>query len=333
MTALTVAHAQRLVDRSTHPSATVVGCRRLSGGASRATWVLDLSNDAGAFHLIAQISPIASSVGVTRSVATEVAVVQAAHGAGVPTPVVYGFDEHDAELGAAWVLSSFVSGESIARRIQRDDTYQVARTRFVADAASALARLHGVTDPEVLDRLANTDQVSVYRDALDQLGHPSPAFELGFRWLEAHRPASVTPTLVHGDFRLGNVLMAPDGLASVLDWELAHAGDPMEDLGWICVRAWRFGGAPVVAGLGDLDSFVAAYNVECVRLGREPLASADAVRWWIVLGTVKWGVMCVMQASRHLLGLGGRHEHAAIGRRIAQNEWDVLQLIGLGPTI
>ena len=123
---------------------------------------------------------------------------------------------------------------------------------------------------------------------------------------------------MHGDFRLGNVIVGADGLAAVIDWELAHLGDPMEDLGWLCVKAWRFGGRPPVAGLGGYEELFAAY-AEAGGGTVDP----DVVRWWEVLGTWKWGVMCILQASAHLRGLVRSHELAAIGRRVCENEHDL----------
>ena len=171
--------------------------------------------------------------------------------------------------------------------------------------------------------LPTTDQVAQYRQSLDdlnaQLDQAHPAFELAFRWLEHNRPISARRTVVHGDFRLGNVMVGPDGLRAVLDWELAHVGDPMEDLGWLCVRAWRFGSNRPVAGVGDYDELLDAYSTATGFA-----AHRDDLRWWEVLGTLKWGIMCMLQASAHLLGFSRSHELAAIGRRVCENEYDVL---------
>ncbi len=295
---------------------------RLSGGASRTTSLIET---VGGRRLIVQVA-LRTERTVERSVRAEMALLRAAHQAGVAVPEVLAEREFDEVVGGSWALTTFVEGESIARRIQRDVAYAAARERFAQDCGRQLARLHSI-DGSALDALDDTDQVVLYRRVLDELGHPSPAFELGFRWLDEHRPPSAGHGLVHGDFRLGNLLIGPDGLTSVLDWELAHLGDPMEDLGWLCVRAWRFGGRQPVGGLGRLEDLLAAYDDECRLLGRDAAADPDHVRWWMVLGTLKWGVMCITQASRHLLDAGGTHEHAAIGRRVAENEWDVMELI------
>ena len=168
------------------------------------------------------------------------------------------------------------------------------------------------------------DQVQQYREVLDLLGEPHPAFELAFRWLADRRPPPAGEAIVHGDFRLGNVIVDGDGLAAVLDWELAHVGDPMEDLGWLCVKAWRFGGRGPVAGLGEYRDLFDAYSGASGR----PV-DPEVVRWWEVLGTLKWGIMCIMQASAHLTGASRSHELAAIGRRVCENEHDLLALMGV----
>jgi len=129
--------------------------------------------------------------------------------------------------------------------------------------------------------------------------------------------------VVHGDFRLGNLIVDESGLAAVLDWELVHRGDPLEDLGWFCVRAWRFGeDTRPAAGLGSIEDFVASYE----RAGGGHV-DRDALRWWQVLGTLRWGVICQRQAHRHLSGQTRSVELAAIGRRVCENEWDLLELL------
>jgi hypothetical protein len=156
------------------------------------------------------------------------------------------------------------------------------------------------------------------------LGQPHPAFELAFRWLGDNRPPRSAPVVVHGDFRHGNLIVGPDGIRAVLDWELSHLGDPLEDLGWLCVKAWRFGSPLPVGGFGPVDQLVDAYE----GATGAPIDRA-ALHWWEVLGTLRWGVICIVQTFTHLSGTVRSVELAAIGRRVCEVEWDLLELLGL----
>jgi aminoglycoside phosphotransferase (APT) family kinase protein len=191
----------------------------------------------------------------------------------------------------------------------------------VADAGRALALLHAI-DIDGVTGLVEIDQIEFYTDVVDQLAQPHPVLELVRNWLIDHRPDSPRTAVVHGDFRLGNLIVGPDGLRAVIDWELAHLGDPMEDLGWLCVKAWRFGGAAPVAGLGTYEQLFDAY--EQAGGGK---VDADVVRWWEVLGTWKWAIMCILQANVHRSGTTRSHELAAIGRRVCENEHDLLVIL------
>lgn len=281
---------------------------RLTGGASRSTWRCI----AGGETVIVQIQQAEADA----DMALEAAVVEAAFEAGVPVPELIGFVPPREGSGAA-IVSRAVEGETIARRILRDDRFAVARERLVDQLGRAVAAIHRI-DPGAHPALPRSDPVDVARQRLDELGQPHPAFELGLRWLEEHRPDPLPDTLVHGDVRLGNVIVDDDGLAAVIDWELAHAGDPMEDLGWLVTPAWRFGSPLPAAGVGTRQALLDAYNDE---------AGADVdlatLRWWEVAGILKWGVICIGQADRHLSGARRSHELAAIGRRVCENEHDL----------
>jgi len=282
---------------------------RLSGGASRDTW--RFVADGRALILQRQRG------GDVRDMGVEAAVVRAAGEAAMPVAELVASSNQSNPLGASFMVLSAVEGETIARKILRDDEFAHAREVLPAQLGTALAQLHSIP----LDRvpaLPETDQVEQYRTMLDTLDQPHPTFELAFRWLDAHRPSSTARTIVHGDFRLGNVMVGPDGLRAVLDWELAHIGDPMEDLGWLCVKAWRFGSALPVAGVGRYEQLFAAYEAA----GGASI-DPDVVRWWEVLGTLKWGIMCILQANAHLAGFTRSHELAAIGRRVCENEHDL----------
>jgi len=288
--------------------ASIHGLHRLSGGASRETWRFEA--DGRPLILQRQRS------GDERDMLTEAAVVRAAGRGGAPVPEVIEARRRDDAV--SFMVLEAIEGETIARKILRDDEFATARTRLVGDLGAALATIHAL-DVGHISGLTQSDQLTSYTDVLDALGQPHPVLELVHNWLIDNRPASSGVGLVHGDFRLGNMIVGPDGLRAVIDWELAHLGDPMEDLGWLCVKAWRFGAAPPVAGLGDYDELFAAYEA-----AGGATIDPVVVHWWEVLGTWKWAIMCIIQSSAHLSGAARSHELAAIGRRVCENEYDLL---------
>jgi aminoglycoside phosphotransferase (APT) family kinase protein len=155
------------------------------------------------------------------------------------------------------------------------------------------------------------------------LGEPHPALELAIRWLRPRAPASGRLVLVHGDFRVGNLMVGPSGLVGVFDWEFAHVGDPHEDLAWPCIRSWRFGqDQRRLGGVGDPEDFFAAY--EAAGGGA---VDRSTITFWEVLGNLRWAVGCVSQAHRHLSGQAPSVELASLGRRACEMELEVLDLI------
>ncbi len=206
----------------------------------------------------------------------------------------------------------------------RDDRYAGARAGLARELGRVLARIHAVDPTEVASVEHVPDALETLWATHDGFGEARPALEVAFRWLDAHRPAVVRPALVHGDFRHGNLLVAPEGLTAVLDWELAHVGDPREDLGWACVRAWRFGAAPEVGGFGSRADLLAGY-AEVAGEAPDP----DAVAWWEVYGCVHWAVICRVQTERHLGGAERSVELATLGRRAVEAEYDALLALGL----
>ncbi|MGB6057466.1 MAG: phosphotransferase [Microthrixaceae bacterium] len=300
---------------------------RLTGGASRETWSFDAVDSAGLrTRLILQREQGGTALGLPF--AREDLLLGAATRAGVPVAEVVvdsvGCAALATGMGGARITRR-VDGEALAPKIVRGDEFAAARKRLPRQLAKALAAIHSIPPDEFTD-LGGEDPVEQIRAGLELLGINSPAFELALGWLDVNRPSQERTTVVHGDFRIGNMLVDRSGLRAVLDWELAHVGDPIEDLGWLCVRAWRFGGPGVVGGIGDLADLLAAYREAA---GSE--VTEDHVRWWIVAGTLRWGLICAVQASRHLDGHVRSVELATIGRRIAENEHDLLDLLGVPP--
>ena len=314
-----------VVGRNFGTPARVEGVRRLSGGASRESWSFDaVTGDGERRALVLRRDPGGHAGQSERGV--EYALLEAAGGGGVAVPAVCFLLDSEDELGSGFVMER-VEGETIPRRILRDEEYARARERMARQCGELAARIHAL-DPATLPPLpvqTAADQVDQYRDLIDGLGEPHPAFELGLRWLDEHAPHERSgTTLVHGDFRNGNFVVDPDGIRAVLDWELAHLGDPVEDLGWLCVMSWRFGVVDrPVGGFGTVDDLLAGY-----RNAGGGTVDLDELRYWEALGTLKWGVICQLQASTHLTGVVRSVELAALGRRVAETEWDLLELIG-----
>ncbi|MCU1454415.1 MAG: aminoglycoside phosphotransferase [Acidimicrobiales bacterium] len=308
----------------------VTDLRRLSGGASRQTWAVDAEVGGTPVPLILQrtrggAAPTGIAVGI------EAALLRAARPAGVPVADVVVSAGDDAltsiaadrlaGLGDAWMVLRRVPGEALPARVLRDDAFAAARARMLDDCAAALVAIHRIP-PTQVPELEDVDRLVRYREVLDGFGDPQPVFELAIRWLAAHQPTVVASGVVHGDFRTGNLLVDEHGLAAVLDWELAHLGDPAEDLGWFCTRAWRFGSPLPAGGFGTRDELLAAY----ARAGGAPV-DAERLHWWEVMGTLTWGVICMVQTATHRLGLSRSVELAAIGRRVCETELDLLRLL------
>jgi aminoglycoside phosphotransferase (APT) family kinase protein len=313
----------------------VSGLRQLPGGASRETWSLDVDCERNAVrtHLPLVLRRDPSASGVESSRRDEFALLRAALRAGVPVPEVYWIADEADTLGAPFFIMQRIEGETIARRLLRDDEFAAARGVMPEQLGRILARIHSI-DPqkEGLDFLSSPGDgkspAATELQRYDQIYRaiapdPHPAIELAFRWLQQRMPSSAALAVVHGDYRLGNVIVGADGIRAVLDWELAHLGDPVEDLGWLCVRAWRFGSDDQpVAGVGTRDRLLAAY-----RDGGGIRVEPDHLRYWEVFGNLKWAIICIMQAKTHLDGLKNSVELASLGRRIAETELELLNLI------
>ncbi len=318
--------------------------RRLTGGASRETWALDAVLDRGhdateTLPLIWQRDVRGAAKSLSRQL--EYQLMQAAFSVGIAAPEPLFFGDESLGEGESFFVRR-VEGETLPKRLLRDGEYANARSVLTPQLGALAARIHAI-DPAA-HNLAGLPapttgmspaayEVERYEQVFRAIAlEPHPVFELAFRWLRQHKviagargsaDESNLRMLVHGDFRIGNVLFGPEGLRVMLDWELAHIGDPMEDLGFLCVRSWRFGGLKPVGGIGDRDELFAAYEAA----GGETI-DPERVRFWEVFGNLRWGVICLSQARTYLDGHSNSVELAAIGRRTAETEWELLDLVG-----
>lgn len=301
--------------------------RALTSGASHRLWAFDgVAQDGRLQPLLLRSAPAASTQRHEEAAGLEAEAVAmaAARTRGVPVPRVHGVLMGVPGIGDAMLMER-VEGETIPRRILRDSSFDRIRPQLAGRCGEILARLHQVPSQEVagLRAQGGAFQVAHYWETYSRNAQPKPVFARAFRWLRDSLPAEVSESvLVHGDFRNGNLMIAPDGVRAVLDWELTHTGDPMEDLGWICVNSWRFGNLDLpVGGFGSREQLFEGYRSAGGRVDE------DRVRFWEVLGTLKWGIWCQASAVDFLSGAEPTIERAAIARRSSETEVDLMRLL------
>ncbi len=300
---------------------TVRELRSLSMGASKEICSFVAATPQGATRsLVLRRDPPADPH--PQRMACEAALLQAARQVDVPVPEVLAQGDGADGIGSPYLIMECLSGETIPRKILRDPQWAGVRAVLARRLGEIAARIHRIP-PDTAPTLDRSDQMAFWLEEYQRYGPPSPTFELALQWLEAHRPPPRTPVLVHGDFRLGNLMLGPEDVVGVLDWELAHLGDPISDLGWACVTAWRFGAPLPVAGVGEISELIDGYRQVS---GWAP--TPEEIHWWIVFGIFRWGTICRRQAARHLSGRNNALELAAIGRRFAENEHDLLVEMG-----
>lgn len=309
-------------------NAKLINLVRLSGGASQETWSFDVAMDNDATHeLILRRVPGGSIEGRNSTalpLSVEALLLKLAAKESVPAPKVVSVFEPNSEIGESFVMER-VAGETIARKILRDEVYDVARSKLTQDCATALAKTHATPLSELpnLNVSNGIQQLEHYEGVFRSFEIDRPVFEFAIKWLKENAPPPRSDVLVHGDFRLGNLIVDQNGLAAVLDWELAHIGDPREDIAWMCVNSWRFGQSENrVGGFGQLTEFLDIYAEQSdIRFAEVE------IDWWEALGSLKWGIMCMIMYESYRSKASPTVERAAIGRRVSETEIDLLNII------
>jgi aminoglycoside phosphotransferase (APT) family kinase protein len=316
----------RCVTRWFVGATSVTKTTKLSGGASQETWSFDIVHPGGLTGAILRRAPKGYGAAPTRAAGlnAEARLMQLAYEAGLPSPEVMHVLTPEDDLGTGFIMRR-IEGETIARKILRDGQFARARPILARQLGKVAAGIHALKRedlPELREMTAAKEIAELTRE-YRSFDWPRPVFELALRWLAAHDPGPPREvTLVHGDFRHGNLIIAEEGLRAVLDWELAHLGDPMEDLGWVCVNSWRFGEIDKpVGGFGSREDLYAGYEEGSRRVDPE------RARFWEVMGSLRWGVMCCGMMRRFRKDPEHSMERAMIGRRASETEIDLLRLL------
>ena len=298
----------------------------LTGGASKEIWKFEVSKDKQSTKMILRRGsgiegPLAIKTADEARIQKEVIKV------GAPVPIILAVSKNEEELGDSYIMH-FVEGETIARKILRDKEYKKALPLLAYQCGEAIAKVHNVDidNFSFLPKKPAEDQLEDLYATYQSFEQPSPVFEYAYLWLKEQDFSNFQESLVHGDFRLGNIIVNGEGLQSIIDWELAHIGNPLQDLGWVCGNSWRFGKSDkVVGGFGELEDLLEGYNsISKLKVNKE------MVKCWQVFGTFRWGVICLIQAYAHLNGTINSIEKAAIGRRVSETEIDIVDLLFLG---
>ncbi len=304
---------------------------RLTGGATKTTWSFDWVDDEGRRALILQQTPPRMHDAETSarrppklSGDEDAALMIVAREAGVPAPrVVHVLVPADG-LGGGYITER-IDGEALGKRIVADAAFDAVRPRLAAQCGEILAAIHCMPADRLpfLSRLSPTDELSIYAGLLKEHAFVHPALSYALRWIGERLPPDDQACVVHADFRTGNLIVDPaEGVRCVLDWEIARIGDPMHDLGVLCMRSWRFGGRGEVGGFGSREDLYTAYE----RASGMPV-DPRRVRFWEAMSNLKWAISCVRRGlARGADGKPASSELAAIGRRLEEPLWDFMTL-------
>ena len=308
----------------------LVRSERLSGGASQETYRLTVTGDGGERLLAMRRAPGGEPVEITDThpgLAAEAALMRAARAAGVPEPEVFYVLADDDGLGEGFIME-WLDGVTLGARVVRSPELDGIREELAYKCGEILARIHAIdVQATGLDQMLGTvspaEYVAQTWGRYLEWSTPQPMIDYAGRWLNDNLPEGFTPALVHNDFRNGNVMFDEHGVVAVLDWEVAHIGDPMRDLGWICTNSWRFGRTDLpVGGFGTYDDLFAGYeSVTGVPVDR------DRVKFWEVFGSFWWAIGCLGMAEHYRTGPDKTVERPAIGRRSSECQVDCVNLL------
>ncbi|MGJ3238782.1 MAG: phosphotransferase family protein [Anaerolineae bacterium] len=328
-----LAQLQAYLSEQMMMSVTITDARPLAGGASRDTWWFVIEADDASEQLVMRRDLPTQMFEQALTREQEFHLMRTAYEQGVTVARVRWLCADPDVLGSPFFIMDYVSGTSIGRRVIGRDEFATARAVLPGQMARELACIHqmDVSAPELAflkypaeGRTPAQQAIHEMRLVLDDLGADNPVWEWALRWVQTHLPPPNPLTFVHGDFRIGNLLVDEQtGLTAVIDWEFGHVGNPDEELGYLCMRDWRFG-APQhrAGGLTDRESFLKVYESASGRT-----VQRESVDWWEIMGNIRWGIICMAQANRHLSGQEVSVELASLGRRSAEMQLETLRLI------
>lgn len=305
------------------------GLERLSGGANMESWRFT----AGTQACVLRRAPGGDKLvgGRVIGLESEAALIRAACAAGVKAPEVLVELEPADGMGDGFIMRA-IPGTPDPAVILSEAEAEADGAALIAEIGREMAATHRIDHAGLaeLPVFENRAALAVLRERYLSYGGDRPILSLALRWLEANVPPSVPPKLVHGDFRMGNLLVDKGVLTGVLDWELAHIGDGHEDLAYGCMTVWRFARPDRPAfGLASVEALAAAYEAA----GGEQF---DPVRFrfWLVYRTFWWALGCMQMGNTWRGHLDRSLERVVVARRTSEQELDLLMLLeDLAPAV
>jgi len=302
---------------------------RLSGGAVQENWALDADMTGGTQpgpHQWVLRTDAAARVEASLPRSAEFGILQVAYAAGLRAPEPLWLCTDLAVTGREFFVMQRLPGVASGHRVTRDASLVPAPALLAQELAENLARLHAIRPPQprlsFLKTILARDNIAHYRSYLDTLNDAHPALEWGLRWCELNAPQREETTFIHRDYRTGNYLVHEGRLAGVLDWEFAAFGNPLEDVGWIFAKCWRFAGkAKPAGGIADAADFLGPYQRAAGRT-----VTPEALVYWQVMAHIRWAIIALQQAQRHLSGVEQSLELALTGRIVAELEYEIVAL-------
>ncbi|MFK7974752.1 MAG: phosphotransferase family protein [Halioglobus sp.] len=318
------------IQKNIAEDARLINCQQLSAGASQETYRVQYQTDSGeATVALRRAQPTAgedSSVG-GMGLELEAEVIRCAHSHSIPTPrVLYTLQPED-NLGRGFFMQ-WLEGETLGQRIVAAPELEATRKTLARSCGEILGKIHaiewqGTALEKELPVVDPAQLVEETYQAYLALDIPVPVIDYSWRWLNENLPTQSRTTLVHGDFRNGNLMVVPEGINAVLDWELAHIGDPLRDLGWLCVNSWRFGNSELaVGGFGVVDEMLAGY-----RQTSGVSVAKEALKFWQVFGSFWWAMVTLQMANSWRSGETPSLERPVIGRRSSEAQMDCVNLL------
>ena len=302
--------------------------QRLSGGSSNESWKVTITTKENDQDLVFRRTPDGNTKDEESNnfvgVINEANIMDLAFKFDVPVPKILKVIDNK-DIGKGFFME-FIDGETLGNRIVNSESFDATRPKLASKCGEIIAKIHSIPFSSI-DNIRTSDayeEIIRYEESYRNHGQQIPVFEYALSWLKDNIPKEIPLKLVHGDFRNGNLIISKkDYVSAVLDWEIFHIGDPYEDLSWICVNSWRFNKIDLpVGGFGHREDMYKSYEKESgEKIDR------NRARFWEILGTLKWGIMCLNMIEIYRSGYDKSIDRASIGRRSSETEIDLIRKI------